>query len=635
MMALQDIREDFDTSFTESVRLLETLHNLQPAERSEALERLLRNPSPDIRGRSFHIGAAFLTDDQLTAYLRNETDDVIRNAGLEILKMRGSRSFSLSLSLLKDTDPDIVLQAIQILDNLRDPRAMEPLRHLLYNRDSNIIQAAIIAIGHLGDQRAMPDLLPFLHSDPWLQMAAVQALGDIRSQQAVRPLAKLLTDLMAGPLAAESLARIGGKTAHRLLVSHWLKFREQLDDEVIIGLLSHVIEGFTKQPPEIPGFRESIAPSLDDILGAVRVSAAKCLLSDGSGPEDKKSLSVLSAVLPEQNILPSCLRRRKDLIPYLLGQSGPLKIWGFHLVSRYPKSVDTALLCRALDGLDLPESLEYVVKALLRVKDPLVAPAVLNLYVRTPGPFRSMLNPLLRTHRSRIRNLLDHSHDIDHETRLVVSALLGAPALRILSGILDHAHDSRIRIISQIRCRTDIMGRIPWNAWLRKEPVTYSPLAAEIAAKTNMRELLPMLRSILISYPHPKIIVALGELKDRDCLPILISHLGKVKPFAKVHILESLGRIGGPAARMALRNATLTLGPKEARIAYKALSGCAVEEDLDFFRNALDHPDWYVRLSCTEVFGRYARPENVAVLAGLAADSNFMVAQRAVSFLAS
>jgi HEAT repeat protein len=124
-------------------------------------------------------------------------------------------------------------------------------------------------------------------------------------------------------------------------------------------------------------------------------------------------------------------------------------------------------------------------------------------------------------------------------------------------------------------------------------------------------------------------------LKDRDCLPFLISHLGEVKPFAKVHILESLGRIGGPEARMALRAATLTLGSKEARIAFKALSRCAIEEDLDFFRDALDHPDWYVRLSCAEVFGRYPRPENISVLAGLAADSNFMVARRAVSFLAS
>src|SRR5262249_5586366 len=106
--------------------------------------------------------------------------------GLEVFKLRGSRSFAVALRLLKDGDPDVVLQSVLILDHLRDPRALEPLRGALSHSDPNVVQAAILAIGRLGNARSIPDLLPFLDADPWLQTAAVQALGDLRSPLAGR-----------------------------------------------------------------------------------------------------------------------------------------------------------------------------------------------------------------------------------------------------------------------------------------------------------------------------------------------------------------------------------------------------------------------------------------------------------------
>ena len=98
-------------------------------------------------------------------------------------------------------------------------------------------------------------------------------------------------------------------------------------------------------------------------------------------------------------------------------------------------------------------------------------------------------------------------------------------------------------------------------------------------------------------------------------------------------MLESLGRIGGPEARAALRAATGSGRPQRERMAYRALSRCATEDDDEIFRHATDHSDWYVRLSCAEVLGRFSRPENFAALAQLAADPVPIVAQRALSFL--
>src|SRR5204862_4942236 len=135
------------------------------------------------------LGASLLTEARLVEHVRNDADATLRNAGLEMLKLRGARSFPLAIRLLNDPDEDVALQAILILDHLRDPRALEPLRAILQSSDLNLAQAAIVAVGKLGNARSVPDLLPFLDGDPWLQMAAVQALGDLRSARAVPALA--------------------------------------------------------------------------------------------------------------------------------------------------------------------------------------------------------------------------------------------------------------------------------------------------------------------------------------------------------------------------------------------------------------------------------------------------------------
>src|SRR5262249_30366764 len=160
---------------------LEALPTLPLGERGAQLEILVRNASPGIRERVLLMGANLLPEERIAEHLHNDHDAVLRNAGLEMLKLRGARSVPLALRLLADPEPDVVLQAVLLLDHLRDPRALEGLRGLLAHDDLNVVQSAILAIGRLGDARSIPDLLPFLEADPWLQMAAVQALGDLRS----------------------------------------------------------------------------------------------------------------------------------------------------------------------------------------------------------------------------------------------------------------------------------------------------------------------------------------------------------------------------------------------------------------------------------------------------------------------
>ncbi len=616
-----------------SMELLDRLPSLSLEERAEALELLLRNPSPGVRERALRVGATVLSQDTLVRYLRDDADAVLRNAGLEIFKLRGTRSFSLAVELLHDDDPDLVLQAVLILDHIRDPRALEPLRAILGHDDANIAQAAIVAVGRLGDARAIPDLLPFLEADAWLQMAAVQALGDLRSAQAVPPLSRLLTDLMIGPLAAEALARIGGGRAFRSLGTHWLRYHEQLDPETMLGLLAHVAEGLQRAPRPWDELRASLAERLRDPYAEVRVSAARCLLALGPGPEDAEALNLLAGGAAEAAPLPSCLARRPDLIGTLLERRKVQRYWGYLLAARHPRQVALAELAAALAREDDAQQIAPIVELLTRRSEEGFGRPLLDLYLRLPRPSRAELTPALRAHRQAVEAASHERPEMRAEDRLVLAAHLGEPAPAIAERLLELPESQRLEAVSQMADRPAVLRRLPWKRWLEDEPDTWADVAAQLAVQAGLRELLPALRAALERSAKPDLIRAAGELGDRESVPALLTLLESGEPALAPLVIESLGRIGGPAARRQLRELTGADEPKIQRHGFRALAACAIDDDEALFRESAGHQDWLVRLACVDVLGRFARPENLATLTQLAADPVAIVSQRALSYL--
>lgn len=259
-------------------KLLDLLPTMSPDQQLEVFERVIKSSNPSVRPRALGLGAAILSNSRLLEYLREE-DAVRRNAAVEILKLRRQRSLNLACYLLDDEDPDIVLQAVMVLQHLRDRKAVGSLIKVLDHRDANVVQEAIVALGLIGDSEATPHVRPFLTGEPWLQVAAIEAMARLGTAEVVPDLAGLLKDPLLGPLAAESLTKIGGVDAIVALVGYWLDHPEEWSSESNLQKLADMLEALTAAPPAIAGMEEQLREQVQAGDKEIRVQAVRCLVA--------------------------------------------------------------------------------------------------------------------------------------------------------------------------------------------------------------------------------------------------------------------------------------------------------------------------------------------------------------------
>jgi HEAT repeat protein len=622
--------DSFDSSREDCARILATLPTVPLADRPGLVERLVRHAGPEIRDRALEIGAAVFSDARLAELLREEEDAALRNAGSEILLLRGSRSLPTVLPLLADPEPDVVLQAVLILGRLRDPGALEALYGVLSHPDLNVVQEAILAIGRLGDGRSVPHLLPFLEGDPWVQMAALQALGDLRAPEGVAPLARKLRDPMMGPLAAEALARIGGAAAFEVLIG-----RDGAADSLDITrleLLAHVLEGLAGPVREPAGLRERLTGLLARGSGEERAAAARCLLCLGAGPWDAKALATLVELRPVPDVAPEALRRRPDLLGVLLRGSPVERSWGFLLAARFPEKVPAGDFLAALaeESRDPDRVSAELVAALGRVRIAGVAAAVLDLYLRLLPEAQTAFEPALLAHAAEVRVGLAQRQDLDEVERLILAAKLGEPAESLITRFLSLSPaESRHAAAALLHCE-ELIRRLPWQDWLCSSPDEVADLAAEAAGRYGLADLAGPLRGRLAMAPSPAVIRSLGELGDRGSVPQLLALLS-ARPVLRPVLLEALGHLGGESVREALRRA---IAAGEDRLAYRALAACHEAADLPLFRAAATHADWFVRHIAADILAGSSDPQDRVLLAQLVADPVAAVAQKALALLA-
>ncbi|MEM8930590.1 MAG: HEAT repeat domain-containing protein [Acidobacteriota bacterium] len=261
-----------------SFKLLDLLPTMTPDEQLEVFERVIKSSNPAVRPRALGLGAAILSNSRLLEYLREE-DDVRRNAAVEILKLRRQRSLNLACYLLEDKDPEVVLQAVQILSHLRDRQALEALVKALDHANANVVQEAIVALGRIGDVRALPAVKRFLTSEPWLQVAAIETIGRIGSPEIIPDLLPLLGEPVLQNLVVEALTKIGGAQAIVALSEYWLARADELKNEANLRRLAEMLESLSSAPPEVAGLEEALEEQVRSGDKDVRIQAVRCLVA--------------------------------------------------------------------------------------------------------------------------------------------------------------------------------------------------------------------------------------------------------------------------------------------------------------------------------------------------------------------
>ncbi len=259
-------------------KLLDLLPTMTPDQQLEVFERVIKSSNPAVRPRALGLGAAILTNSRLLEYLREE-DDIRRNAAVEILKLRRKRSLSLACYLLEDQDPDVVLQAVLVLSHLRDRQSFEHLVQVLDHKEANVVQEAIVALGRLGDTRAVPYIRPFLTGEPWLQAAAIEAMGRLGSSEVVTDLESLLPDPLLGPLVTEALSKIGGVQSVKALTEYWVEASEEFASESNLRRLADMLEGLTASAPRVDGLEEKLQEQVKSGEKEIRIQAVRCMVA--------------------------------------------------------------------------------------------------------------------------------------------------------------------------------------------------------------------------------------------------------------------------------------------------------------------------------------------------------------------
>lgn len=99
------------------------------------------------------------------------------------------------ISALSSEDNSIQKEAIELLGDIGDNRAVEPIIQLL--GDESVRRIAVEALGKIGDKRAVEDLIELLESFPYRVDAAL-ALGKIGDERAIQPLENILKNPAVG-----------------------------------------------------------------------------------------------------------------------------------------------------------------------------------------------------------------------------------------------------------------------------------------------------------------------------------------------------------------------------------------------------------------------------------------------------
>ena len=136
---------------------------------------------------------------------------------MEVYAALGRRAFFSLTALLRDEDPEVRLFSVNVLCEIRDRDSLPLLAASVKDPDMNVRTASAEALGRIGDPAALGVLQEVLEDEPWVALAAINAIGEIGGELALPILYGCLKSESGRAMAIEALEKSGNKQSIRYL----------------------------------------------------------------------------------------------------------------------------------------------------------------------------------------------------------------------------------------------------------------------------------------------------------------------------------------------------------------------------------------------------------------------------------
>jgi HEAT repeat protein len=578
-----------------------------------------------------------------------------------------------------ETDPDVAMFACQVLGSIGGPDTSATLLTALGRPEINVRQAAVEALGRLKARDAVPALVRLLGEEPWLQLAAVSALGDIGDSAAVGALLTLVPDSFVAEPALDALRWLPSPAVLPALLP-------LLRDPDLVHLRPALVGAVAAQ-------LESAAPS-EDLLAIGRElendHSAQGLwqfLADRlAGAEDDATASA-SMTRPDDRthgrggsagvreagalVLASGLTSLLPLVVRWAANRDGL-LWVRRIADRFPAPLAGAvpMLLAHPDHEVRAGSIRLIPAATLGLDRLLALSADPEVQVRIAA-VEALAD--LQDGRATARLADKLECEPAAERAAVIRALAGFPqgalrevlAPRLAEGATESSLVSGLAVLAETWV-PELEDRVLELATAGCEPVRRMALRAAAKVPGSRAEVL-LLRALADRDPARQI-EALELLVSRGghrVLTTLLALLG-VADSLRYHVIRALGRLGAARAaaplmalfpsaplheQLEILAALEQLGAERCqrflqeclghpqgeirRAAARGLADLAGPSDLELFRRLARDEDWVMRSEAARALGRLQLPEVRPALLDLARDLEPAVARTARAALAA
>jgi HEAT repeat protein len=664
---------------TAATARLARLNSATGAERETLILEAFEDDVASVREQAIRLATRHVEPQVLGRLVADGVNAARRNGALSALERQGPYAVPYLCELLRSPDAELVMFALQILARVGDPKATAGILPLLHHTDPNVAQAAVEALGRLRNTDAVPALLELLRGNLWLQLAAVNALGEIGDPAAVAPLLALVPDSFVAEQAVRSLQRIAAPESLDPLLSLLIRVHERPLRDAILEAAGVVLD--LHPDPSAAGAQfaqeserdrgpEGIAAFLGELLRTVEAEA-ECrreVLGAGAATDGTQAEREALAQAAVGVILTG---RVRSLYPLVLRRAGePGSEW-----------VETQWLRHAQLG-------RAEIAGLLAHRDPRVRRGILTAGAFEPEDLAGILarladdDPGVRAAACRALGrlgdgraapaLVERIREGEAEERAEAAAALGRLPIEALEGLcscLDPRAGEETVVAALEAVRVARASAFEADALaLAKAPSAVIRLAAlrAAAALPGNRAELALFRALgdrderiqievlellverggdragatllaLLSANDSlrfRVIRALGRLRAAEAAPRLESLYAEAALHERVEIIRALTAIAPAGVADILRVRLRAPEPEIRHVAAFGLAQVARSEDVATLVAMAGDEDWAMRNEAARGLGRLGLPESRSILLTLVRDVEPVVARTARSALA-